>query len=228
LTTKYNQVPTKYLVAFIILLVLFISPLPYYQSEEVICKPGQTNCPQIGWHFNPSIGKNLFDYFTHSSRTTVISLNSKTYTNTKYGYSLSFPKSWNIVSASNLTEDNNGCYNIDKYPELIEISSQSRSRCSGTDSIASDEAEIIIAVFDTPWDEAYLNYDSAGLEKITFAGETATRFIFNENTERPAPLATQIIFNHAGHGYKIYVQQTKIGTIYDPSLDSILTTFKFI
>jgi len=51
-----------------ILLLLFIAPIPYYQSEEVSCKLGQTNCPRIGWLWNKPLYQSFMSYIQYSSR----------------------------------------------------------------------------------------------------------------------------------------------------------------
>src|SRR3989344_838754 len=61
-----------------ILLLLFITPTPYYQSEEVSCKPGQTNCPRIGWHWNKSLYQSFLGYIQYSSRSQISQVDTPT------------------------------------------------------------------------------------------------------------------------------------------------------
>ena len=110
-----------------IFLLLFIAPIPYYQSEEVSCKPGQTNCPRIGWQWNKSLYQSFMGYVQYSSRSQISQVdtptpmplpseaptegdtaNWKTYTDKKYGFSFSLPeyyqtenKSWSTIESVN-------------------------------------------------------------------------------------------------------------------------------
>jgi len=149
--------------------------------------------------------------------------NWKTYTNTKYGYSIMYPQTWNIKSSGDPTGDGR-CHDINTSPDLIEISSEPMTNCIGI----MDNREIMIQVVDTPWSDDYLNDKFSGiLDKIEFAGQTASRFIFDDTAQQPSPLATKIVFNYRGLGYRIFVVQKQGGIIYDKSFDQILSTFKF-
>ena len=50
-----------------LLFILLFVPLPYYQSEEVNCKPGQMNCPRIGWHWNAPLNRFVSGLFQSGS-----------------------------------------------------------------------------------------------------------------------------------------------------------------
>lgn len=43
----------------IIILGIVFVPVPYYQNENVVCKMGQENCPQKGWHWGQSLYQRL-------------------------------------------------------------------------------------------------------------------------------------------------------------------------
>jgi len=87
--------PTTYVVILIgILLLLFVAPTPYYQSEEVSCKPGQTNCPRIGWHWNKSLYQSLIGYIRYSSRSQVSQVDTPTPT----PLPAETPAEWDTVS----------------------------------------------------------------------------------------------------------------------------------
>lgn len=52
---KKTPIKQNVVVLFIILFLFFILiPIPYYQSEIVSCKMGQT-CPKAGWYWGKSI-----------------------------------------------------------------------------------------------------------------------------------------------------------------------------
>jgi len=103
-----------------IFLLLFITPIPYYQSEEVSCKPGQTNCPRIGWHWNKSLYQSFMNYIQYSSRSQISQVdtptptpsptetpaegdtaNWKTYTNSTIGVEFKYPPDWKITTSPN-------------------------------------------------------------------------------------------------------------------------------
>ncbi|MEK7502554.1 MAG: PsbP-related protein [Patescibacteria group bacterium] len=147
--------------------------------------------------------------------------NWKTYTNTKYDYSIKYPQSWNIQSPGG-GQFGDECKSADGNSEIIELASKDHKSCGFLgDYVPSDHVEIIIRASSTPYSEI------PGLEKITVAGQTATKYKFTKDSEGPAPTATIISFGRNNTSYSIYIQQPRIGVDYDPFLDQILSTFQF-
>lgn len=50
--------------------IIFFSPLPYYQGEQLICKEGQV-CPMPGWHTRKSLFQEII--YSYSNPSTVAS-----------------------------------------------------------------------------------------------------------------------------------------------------------
>lgn len=107
LLSQNEKSPTKIFILIIvgIFCLLFFLPVPYYQTEELICRPGQT-CPIPGWHLNPSIFQSTIASRSTTSYSAKLqptpsltpisdpTLNWKTYTNTRYQYSVRYPNDW--------------------------------------------------------------------------------------------------------------------------------------
>lgn len=53
---------------FTFFLLVLIVPLPYYQSEQVYCKPDQMNCPRVGWHWNKPLYQSFRKFLQYPSR----------------------------------------------------------------------------------------------------------------------------------------------------------------
>ncbi len=56
------------LLASCFLAAIFFVPVPYYDSGQVLCKPGQVNCPSPGWRFTPPLFSSIWSYFSSSSK----------------------------------------------------------------------------------------------------------------------------------------------------------------
>ena len=85
--------------------------------------------------------------------------NWKTYTNTKYDYSIKYPQSWNIQSPGG-GQFGDECKSADGNSEIIELASKDHKSCGFLgDYVPSDHVEIIIRASSTPYSEI------PGLEK---------------------------------------------------------------
>lgn len=101
----------------LLILVLFFTPLPYYQTEEITCKPGQQNCPQMGWNFAKPLYLSIFESLRYSDRSQITSAltpspklseanpplaetptSTKTISSSKYGYRVKIPSDWNQLA----------------------------------------------------------------------------------------------------------------------------------
>lgn len=58
-STKKSRLVLILLALIAFITAILFSPLPYYQAQPVICKPGQINCPQPGWHLAPTLYQSL-------------------------------------------------------------------------------------------------------------------------------------------------------------------------
>lgn len=127
-----------------ILTIFLVTPIPYYQTEEIICKPGQTNCPKPGWHTNPSILQSILA--SRSTRSGLVSViqptpsplpdptaNWKTYINSKYNYSVKYPNNWTAKSTEPGPPDlqlNSTARGLVLYPSKFESSAQAQNSVS--------------------------------------------------------------------------------------------------
>ena len=70
MSAHHQSILLKHAIIFTILILsaffLFI-PLPYYQSWDVVCKPGQLNCPQQGLHLQQPLIITLLRLISYSS-----------------------------------------------------------------------------------------------------------------------------------------------------------------
>jgi hypothetical protein len=95
-----------------LLTIVLFAPVPYFQKEDLACKPGQTDCPKKGWHVSNSVLQTILGLISQSGRsantpppaaTPSAAINTAestasaataswmTYTNTAYGYSIKYP-----------------------------------------------------------------------------------------------------------------------------------------
>jgi hypothetical protein len=90
-----------------ILLIFFITPIPYYQTEELICKPEQTNCSKPGWHTNSSILQSILASRSAQSEPIMVVKSSptlapdpiagwKTYLDPYNQYSFRYPQTYSL------------------------------------------------------------------------------------------------------------------------------------
>ncbi len=203
-------------IIIVAVIALVIGAVAVFGYQKYIQKP--TLAPTQ----SPSNSDKITNQNSPSPATSEETANWKTYASTKYGYLIKYPKDWNIQSPGG-GQFGDECKSADVNSEIIELASKDHKSCGFLgDYIPSDHVEIIIRTLSTPYSEI------PGSEKITFAGQTATKYKFTKDSEGPAPTATIITFGRNNMSYSIYVQQPGIGIDYDPFLDQILSTFRFI
>lgn len=102
-SAKIRLIGMKMQKVFIVLIVLFFlialfAPIPMYQSEDFVCKMGQTNCPKKGWHLGSSLWQKISGW-----------IEKPVSAYPKYGYSPDY--SW-IAGRIEYYDLEGGCYSI--------------------------------------------------------------------------------------------------------------------
>ncbi len=206
----------------LILVVLFI-PIPYYQSQDALCKIGSVSCPTKGWHLGPSLLQNL--YLNNASSSSAVEDNVtipsptlavaneidgwQTYRNDDFGFEIKYPPDWDV--------------DIDEKPNkkgmLLII--QPKFRLTISSNLYSQEELLVEG-------EVRTGYGGFKSEIITLSGVAANK-MYDTYTDAGG-LSTRIIFNHKGYGWFIYLPSDGKGNYGDNHqlLDQILSTFRFI
>jgi hypothetical protein len=150
----------------------------------------------------------------------------KTYTNTKYGYSVKYPSDWKIQSPGG---GSNGelCRETGIDSQIIELSEKELSECGfAGEGLPSPDANITVWVLDEKH-STLENLIGPNYSKLQVAGEAAVKYPFTDESALPNIYATRIYLNHNNNGYIIYLKQSDITGKYEMILDQILSTFKF-
>lgn len=104
----------------LILGIIFFSPLPYYQSEQVICKMGQT-CPIPGWHTRKSLFQEIISMLSSSSTTESTRLNGfciPTYRVESNTQELTAEQNYSLYCSEKRSEAE--CLSVDVYNQKLD------------------------------------------------------------------------------------------------------------
>ncbi|MDO8551463.1 MAG: PsbP-related protein [bacterium] len=153
-----------------------------------------------GWYFlNQSSFKSLITTTTPTP-THDPTANWKTYTNTKYGYSIKYPKDWDVQEFPA----------VDAYLEVTSFN---------PDKVTDRLTAIIVTVSSNPYEKELSGYEGAAIVKV---GDFTAR----EETGGAPPGSTDVHLRVvAPLGTKSIVFESNTG--YEKIFDQVLSTFKF-
>ena len=154
--------------------------------------------------------------------------NWKTYTNTEYGYKISYPQNWFIQNPYGETASGN-CIDSETSNKIVVFSRIKLTYCGFVgEQLPPTEADMTILVLEERWPDVVGTILGEPDAKIMLAGEKAAKYKFTEKSQLPDIQATRIYFNHNDKGYLIFLKQIdRLGT-YNQIYDQILSTFQFI
>ena len=108
----HRKIFKYFIFILIILFMLMLFPLPYYESKQFTCPFGPGPCPTPGWRFNPPLIQSILMSNTKQNSSKIITPTPsptlsieadifagwKTYTNTLFQYSVRYPSDWKANS----------------------------------------------------------------------------------------------------------------------------------
>ena len=152
--------------------------------------------------------------------------NWKTYTNTKYGYTVRYPKEW-LVFGGDSFQYNELCEENSTSKIHIEFTTEKITSCGHMDGEIDSSTQFAVYVFSNPATNPVDTLTKT--EPIIISGNIkATKEYYTQKSQHPTAQATKIKFVHEGEGYTIYLKQKDNIGNYNPILDQILSTFQFI
>ena len=147
--------------------------------------------------------------------------------NNKYGYRISYPKYWYLFSPNQQGYDPL-CFLNKEDESIVEISKTKMTDCGFiSEQLPSPEADLTIWAQDQQVETNY-NFLNRPKSTVNIGGENASKYTYTKESEGPDINASRIYFNHNGKGFIIFLKQLDFQGNYNPTLNQILSTFKFL
>ena len=222
------------LVVILIALVVFFAPIPYYQKESPSCEiyPPNPSCGiSKGWHLSPSLWQHLSGNLEKTVSTSTnarptpagsaetanpdsIGANWKTYTNTAYKFSFTYPPHWSALESTS---------HENPYALFVELGPASTIQSGGLiaisirNQIESDYLALLNKV----------DYQIAQRSDIQLGQNKATRYKLDQKSTSGEKIQRDIVL--ATQNGLLYEINRGANSSKDNQLvfDQILSTFQF-
>ncbi|OGM28365.1 hypothetical protein A2962_00205 [Candidatus Woesebacteria bacterium RIFCSPLOWO2_01_FULL_39_61] len=146
------------------------------------------------------------------------------FTNSVYKFSIRYPSSWTVYTPNTV---DGSCKTDAENKNLVIFSKTKLTNCGFVgEQLTPQDADVTVRVHETEWEDPY-NILGTPDSLINIAGETAAKYIFDENSELPNVKATRIYFNRKNKGYLIFLKQKDLLGNYDAIYDQIISTLEF-
>jgi hypothetical protein len=229
---KSNKLIINALLFITLIGIILFSPIPYYQTEEVTCKIGQT-CPKPGWNTNPPLFFSIMSLLTKSNDVQSIkppespsttpspmpdeTADWKTYSNTVFSFK--YPAAWDTLMVG---EDPGKALMVAPKEKVDKVRQMTGGFGGGI------FLTLTISMRSTPPDWKTEESWNVTSEPIVVDGITGTKYTVNVVQSLPGLSEGDRITSVVLKKDATYIQIDLLDKTYETMYDQILSTFKFV